>query len=318
MVECVTIGETCAVFAARQVGRLRYARDFVMRVGGAESTVAVAVARLGHTSGWISALGDDEFGQKVMSLMRGEGVDVSTVRLEEGMPTGVFVRERLPGGKARHFYYRSGSAFSALGPEDLDSGYIASARILHLTGITPALSDSCREMTLEAVRIAKDNGLTVTFDPNIRLRLWSAEEARKKLEPIMVQADFVLPSLEDVRALYGQGLTARDAGAILKQLGCGTVVLKCGEQGAFLFEDGDAPEYYPCDAVASPADLMGAGDAFVGGFIAGLLDDMDCRAAVRIGNRVAEYSVQLPGNIESLPTKEDLNGVAGRRTNVFR
>ena len=134
----------------------------------------------------------------------------------------------------------------------------------------------------------------------------------------MVQADYVLPSLEDARALYGSGLSPMEAGAKLKRLGCAAVVIKAGEQGAFLWREGDAPTHVPCKLQPSPMDVMGAGDAFVGGFITGLLDDLDCLAAVTLGNQVAGHSVQLPGNIESLPTRAELNGSSGWTNHVFR
>ena len=158
MPDFVTIGETCAVMAAKSIGRMRYSRDYELRPGGAEGTVAVGVNRLGHSAGWISRLGDDELGYYIRSFIQGEGVDVSTVQMVSGKQTGLFVRERLPLGEARHFYYRSGSAFSEMSPEALSEDYISSAKILHLTGITPSLSETCLRATEAAVAIAKCPG----------------------------------------------------------------------------------------------------------------------------------------------------------------
>lgn len=133
----------------------------------------------------------------------------------------------------------------------------------------------------------------------------------------MVQADYLLPSLEDIHTLYGHELTAVEAGLLLKRLGCRSVIMKAGKQGAYLC-NGESPSHIPCTHDAPPVDLMGAGDAFVGGFIAGLLEDMDCQAAARLGNQVAGYSVRLPGNIESLPNQHEVRGFADPRHHVFR
>ena len=118
MPEFITMGETCAVIVAKSIGRMRYSKEYELRPGGAEGTVAVGVKRLGHSSGWISLLGDDELGYYIRSLIQGEGVDVSTVQMVSGKQTGLFVRERLPLGEARHFYYRKGSAFSEIMPRN--------------------------------------------------------------------------------------------------------------------------------------------------------------------------------------------------------
>lgn len=304
MPELITIGETCAVIVAREIGRMRYCRDFSLRPGGAEATVAVGVKRLGHSSAWVSALGQDEMGYYILSLLGGEGVDVSRVCLIPDKPTGIFLRERLPGGDARHFYYRSGSAFGAFTPAQLDEAFIASGRILHLTGITPALSASCAETSLAAVHMAKKAGVTVSFDPNMRLNLWTAEEARPVLEELMREADLLLPGLDDMRMLYGN-VSAEDAICILRDLGCASIILKCGEKDTLILENGKLTSL-PVKQVERPVDLMGAGDAFAAGFLSGRLDGLSLTEAARYGTAVANLAIQMPGNIESLPTPAEL------------
>lgn len=300
MPSLVTFGETSAVFVTRDIGRMRYCHEFGLRPGGAEATVAVGVQRLGFQSGWISALGDDELGHYLRGLIAGEGVDVSHVTMAPDRQTAVFLRERLPGGKARHFYYRQGSAFSGYTPEMLDESYIASAKIAHLTGINPALSENCNAASWRLIEIAKEHGVLTTFDPNVRLSLWSREVARRSLEPYFAAADIAFPGLEDMQMLYGR-MNAVEALQRLSELGCNRFVLKAGE-GEVIVSDRGEQTVLPVEKVQSPADLMGAGDAFAAGCIAGLLRGLDLVRAAQLGITVASLAIQMPGNIEAMPT----------------
>ncbi|MBL8385926.1 MAG: sugar kinase [Burkholderiales bacterium] len=300
MPSVITLGETSVVFVARDLGRMRYCRDFTIRPGGAEATVAVGVSRLGFDAAWMSALGDDEPGHYLRSLIAGEGVDVSRVAMVRDQQTAIFLRERLPGGDARHFYYRKGSAFSHFEPSMLDEEFIASARFLHLTGITPALSDSCDATCWRALEVARAHGTKVTFDPNVRLSLWSREEARQRLQRYLTAADYVFPGMEDMRMMFG-AIDRSEALKIMIDLGCRRFALKDGKQDVLVHEDGLTVSL-PVHHVEHPADLMGAGDAFAAGCLAGLLRGLPLTEAARVGNAVAEFAIQLPGNIESMPT----------------
>ena len=304
MPDLVTLGETCVALVAKSRGPLRYATEFERRPGGAESTVAAGVARLGHGAGWMSRLGRDEFGAYVLGLMRSEGVDTATVRVDPHTRTGVFFRDNRADGRSTVIYYRKHSAFAGFGPDDLDENYIASARILHLTGITPGLSPSCRAATLRAVEIARANGVAVVFDPNYRAAVWPPEEARPCIEDLMLRSDHVLAGREDLVKLTG--LTEERAQLdYLHALGLPSVVLKLGARGAVL-SCADGTERVEGYGAEPAVDRFGAGDAFAAGYICGLLDGRDRRGAVALGNAVAGWSVRLPGNIESLPDRNDL------------
>jgi len=306
MPDLVTIGEASAVFAAKKIGRMRYSSEFELKPGGAEATVAVGVVRLGHSAGWVSKLGDDELGHYILSLVKGEGVDVSQVSLSKEFQTAVFLRERLPKGAARHFYYRKDSAFSNLHPEELDEEYVKSARIIHLSGITPAVSPNCKQVVLRMIEIARLNKIPIVFDPNMRKKLWPAEEARAFFEQIYPQVDYVLPGIEDIEGLYGSGKQDLEVVDMLLDLGCRRVVLKCGAHGAIVGEPGKEPQWIEHEPIEAPEDLMGAGDAFAAGFIAGVLEGLDLAASCRQGNEVARMAIQLPGNIEAMPTRFEL------------
>src|ERR687893_71174 len=163
--EVTTAGETMLLGTPTQPGRLRHAPSLELKIGGAESNLAIALSRLGISAGWVSCLGDDEPGQLVLDRIRGEGVDVSQARSLEEYPTGLYLRERLATG-GQVYYYRWGSAASTMGPDAFDPGYLEGARFLHLTGITPALSADCRAFTLWAAHEARESGTHVSFDVN--------------------------------------------------------------------------------------------------------------------------------------------------------
>ncbi|MBL3644434.1 sugar kinase [Bacillus sp. RHFB] len=177
--DVVTIGETMTVFTPNEEGTLRHARSFSMKFAGAESNVAIGLSRLGHSSRWISRLGEDEFGDAMQSFIRGEGVDVSYVTRDPDAPTGVFFKEFRRLNDTRVCYYRKDSAASKMTAELLTDFAIQDAAYLHITGITPALGNSCQSLLYKAIRIAIENGTKIVFDPNIRLKIWGDEtEAR--------------------------------------------------------------------------------------------------------------------------------------------
>ena len=197
MLDVVTLGETMILLVPKQVGQLRYAHQFDKYIAGAESNTAVGLSRVGHQVGWISRVGDDEFGHSILTFLRGEKVDVSQVALDKEVPTGVFFKERRRTGSTRVFYYRAGSAASRMRPADLKADYIRQAKILHVTGITPALSESGKQTLHAAIDIANGAGIPVAFDPNVRFKLWSAESAKKAFVDILPKVQIVLTSLEE-------------------------------------------------------------------------------------------------------------------------
>jgi 2-dehydro-3-deoxygluconokinase len=307
--DVVTFGETMVLFTPQSSGPLRFVDRFGKTIAGAESNVAIALARLGHQVRWISRLGDDEFGWYVRNAIRGEGVDTSHVVFDPEAPTAVFFKERQAGQESKVYYYRKGSAASRMTPDDLVEDCFAGARFLHLTGITPALSDSCRETAEHAIRLARKHGLKVTFDPNIRLKLWSKERAREVLNSLAAQADIVLPGLEEGEILTGETTPEGIAAGFLRQ-GVSTVVVKLGESGAFYATAAGEQEYVAGFPVKQVVDPIGAGDGFAAGFLSGLIRGWSCRDAVRLGNRVGACAVTVPGDIEGYPywSQLDPNG----------
>ncbi|HET7626788.1 MAG TPA: sugar kinase [Bacillales bacterium] len=300
----VTMGETMVLLSAESTGFMRYADRFTAKVAGAESNVAIGLARLGHRTGWISKLGNDEFGKKILTFIRGEGVDVSEVTFDPDAATGLYFKEQISEEEMRVQYYRAGSAASRLTPDDVNESYVAQADFLHLSGITPALSASCYETMLHAIRAAKQHGVKVVFDPNLRRKLWSEEEARNALLDLSGRADIVLPGLDEGDFLFG----SREPETLARrfhELGAATVVVKLGEQGAYYSAD---QESGTVDAFKVPrvVDPVGAGDGFAAGLLSGLLDQLPLAKAVRRGAAVGAIVTMVHGDVEGLPDKERL------------
>lgn len=316
MPEVITLGETMVLFSPNQSGPLRYVHNYQKRIAGAESNVAIGIARLGHSSGWISKVGEDEFGKYLLREIQAEGVDVSRVKKTKEGPTGVMFKEMAEARETKVYYYRKGSAASLMTPADLDPEYIASAKILHLTGITPALSQNCLDTVIEAIRIARESGVMVSFDPNIRLKLWSKEKARKVMRDILPLVDLAFPGIDEAEIIFGQ--TSIDC--ILdsfRNLGIKLIVLKNGSKGCYM---ANATETIPVNAfsVNKVVDPIGAGDAFAAGFLTGMLEKKSLLESAKLANAMGAFAVTTSGDIEGLPERDELEAFISNRVDVFR
>ncbi|WP_199619979.1 sugar kinase [Paenibacillus alkalitolerans] len=302
--EIVTFGETMALLTPQGSKGIEYSETLTKGFGGAESNVAIGLSRLGAAAGWFSRLGDDPFGRYIRKTLQGEGVDVSRAALIEGETTGLMMRE-LEHGKTSVYYMRKGSAASRMSAADIDEDYIAGAKLLHITGITPALSESCREAAEAAVRIAKKHGVKVSFDPNLRLKLWTAEEARSVLLPLASQADYFLPGYDELLLLYATDNDEEILGKV-KQLQCVTVIKSWGERTVVVQADDVAyVPWFPADAI----DPVGAGDAFAAAFLAGIARGLPPVEAALRGNAAGSLAVRTPGDWEGYPNERQLQRV---------
>ncbi|GAA0286213.1 2-dehydro-3-deoxygluconokinase [Gracilibacillus halotolerans] len=304
MKDVVTLGETMVVFTPQTSPMLRYAETFIKNIGGAETNVAIGLSRLGHQVGWISRLGNDEFGRFIHHSVQGEGVDVSHVTFDSHSPTGLYFKEIRNQNDIRVHYYRKNSAASQLSVEDIDVSYIDSAKILHVTGITPALSDSAYEAVIYAMKIAKEHHVKIVFDPNLRRKLWSEDRARSVLKEMVSLSDIVLPGMDEATFLYGEQSKEMVAEAFLEE-GAELVIMKLGKEGAYVHSEEEQflVEGFPVDQMIDP---VGAGDGFAAGFISGLLDDLSLYEAVTRANAIGSMQVQIRGDYEGLPNREEL------------
>ena len=298
MPQLITIGETMAAFTPDSVGALRYVQNFGIRTAGAESNVAVGLAKLGLEAAWVSRLGTDEFGWYIRNQLRAEGVDCSGVKFDPIHRTGVMFKQ-TSSGETSVFYYRADSAASHLEPEDLDEAMLRGCRILHLSGLTPVLSESCRRTVEAAIEMAKRNGVKISFDPNIRRKLWRGQDYAPLIRELTLQSEIVLLGLDEADALFG----LRDPDAIFDLLfrdGCAQyVAIKDGGNGAWVADKTTREKLppYPC----KPIEPIGAGDGFNAGFLAGILQGRDVVTAGRMGAICGALATQTPGDVEGYP-----------------
>jgi 2-dehydro-3-deoxygluconokinase len=302
--DVLSFGETMVLLNPGATGPLRYADRFAKRIGGAESNVAIGLARLGHDAAWASRLGDDPHGRYVRDTIRGEGV-ATHVTLDPEAPTGIMFKERREVGESRVFYYRHDSAASRMSPEDLPAAALADADYLHLTGITPALSERCRELCFEAADRAREAGTRVSFDPNLRFKLWDEPAMRETLLPLAERADVVVPGIEEGEVLLGTDDPAEIA-AGFRERGAEEVVVTLGAEGAYVAAEG-VDERVPGVTVERVVDAVGAGDGFVAGYLSGRLDGLDPATAADRANVAGALATTVSGDIEGLPTRADLD-----------
>ncbi|WP_427006093.1 sugar kinase [Pseudarthrobacter sp. H2] len=330
-VDLLTFGE--AMVSLRSAGPLSAGGSLAMHVAGAESNVAVGVARLGHRVAWAGVVGDDPHGQYILRQLRSEGIGVQH-RIDAARNTGAMFLEQRTADVTRAFYYRAGSAGSTLGRDDVErafgavAGAGAGVRILHLTGITAALSPESRRAVEYAAERAAGEGMVVSLDVNYRGKLWSRDEARAVLTPLARHASILIASDDELGLVAtapdapadsdsdagsdageagGPGNSGADEAAIAAQLlDCGVreVVVKRGAAGAGVHTaDGrwEAPAF-PVTSV----DTVGAGDAFTAGYLSALLDGEDVAGRLQRGILAGAFAVSTAGDWEGLPRSEEL------------
>ncbi|SDC16713.1 2-dehydro-3-deoxygluconokinase [Paenibacillus sp. UNCCL117] len=285
-------------------GPLRYVAEFERRVGGAELNLAIGCARLGLRTAWISRLGDDEFGRFVYNFARGEGIDVSNVKLMEGYATSVNFKEIREDGAGRTFYYRMNSPTLTLNAEDLPADDIKKSRILHITGVFSAIRQNDMSVIHKAIEIAKANNVLVAFDPNIRFKLWSKEEAKHCLTHLLPYVDIMLTGEEEAEFLLG----VRDLDKMISKFteyGIGCVAIKQGSQGSVGYYEGRKVSK-PAIKVSTVADTVGAGDGFDAGFLHGIINGWPLEKTLTFANLVGSMVVSVAGDNEGLPYYEEV------------
>ncbi|MFN6956326.1 MAG: sugar kinase [Acetobacteraceae bacterium] len=274
--------------------------------GGDTSNAAIAAARQGASVGYVGAIGTDGPGESFLALWAREGVDASTVLRNPAAPTGIYLVTH--DSRGHHFtFYRTGSAAARYRPEDVPEAAIRAARILHLSGISQAISETACDAAFRAIAIAREAGVRISYDTNLRLRLWPAVRAAAVIHAAIAMADIALPSLEDATALTG--LTEPDAVADFYLRLCPLVVLKCGAAGC-LVATREARARIPGHRVAT-VDATGAGDAFAGAFLARTLAGDAPEEAARYANAAAALATTGYGAVAPIPRAEAVRGLLG-------
>ncbi|MEH7546033.1 MULTISPECIES: sugar kinase [Bacillaceae] len=303
--DVVTFGEAMTMFIANQPGALHEVSQFTRELAGAETNVAIGLARLGLSAGWASKLGNDAFGRFVLDRLKNENVNIDHVWFDDEYPTGFQLKSKVLEGDPEVQYFRKGSAASHLNIADFKEEYFLAAKHMHMTGIPLAISEEAREFANHALAFMKKNGRTVSFDTNLRPSLWSSqEEMVKHINEAAFQADYVLPGIAEGEILTGFN-DPRDIASFYLDKGVKLVVIKLGGAGAFYkttSEEGTVPGF----KVKKIIDTVGAGDGFAVGVISGLLDGLNIKEAVIRGNAIGSLAVQAPGDNDGYPTKDKL------------
>ena len=324
----VTLGETMGLLSNVQPGPLAHASTMQLGVGGSESNVAIGLSRLGVDAIWFGRVGDDSVGRLVAREIRAEGVD-ARVTIDDAAATGLMIKERRTSTSQSVTYYRAGSAGSRLSADDLDEPAIAAADVLHVTGITAALSESAARAVRRAADVARDAGTLVSFDVNYRQALWSTDDAATFCRDFVAVCDVVFAGEDEAAMLLGLAYAASahadaDAPAAavaaalargLAELGPRQAVVKCGAAGAVAVVEGQLLTQQAVPIVAH--DTVGAGDAFVAGYLAELAAGNDAPTRLQTATTVGAFVCLAAGDWEGLPRRSEL-GLLHAREAVTR
>lgn len=305
----VSIGEPLIEFNRPKEGD---GRTWLQGFGGDSQNVAIAATRQGATAGYITSLGQDWMGDAFIELWQSEGLDASRVSRHPTAPTGVSFVTHGPAGH-KFDYLRKNSAASLMTPEALPTKYIAGARMFHLSAIGQAISESARKTCDAAISAARAAGVRISYDTNLRLRLWDLDMARATIDATAARCDILLPSLDDSQQLTGQN----EPDAIVDyylELGAPMVALKMSADGCMIATSKERFRV-PGHRVEA-VDATGAGDTFDGSFLARLLAGDDLEAAARYANVAAALSTTGYGAVTPIPRAAEVRAELARAGNA--
>ncbi|WXG44134.1 MAG: sugar kinase [Promethearchaeati archaeon SRVP18_Atabeyarchaeia-1] len=299
--DIVALGECMIEFFCN--GSISEARTFEASAAGDTLNTIVAASRLGSRCGFITKVGGDAFGDFLINRWKSENIDTSHAAVRTDGFNGIYFISLQPNGQREFIYYRKGSAASTITPQDLDPAYIGSAKILHTSGISQAISETSLATVEEAIHIARKRNVKVSFDPNYRPKLWSKENALKAYEAILPQVDIAFPD-----ETYGALINEAKPREILKYFAkfeIPIIALKLGEKGTFV--QGLEKEAKSCGVLnVGVKDTTGAGDAFNGGFLHAVCEGLSLEDAAILGTITAGLKVTGRGAVGSLPHRGDV------------
>jgi 2-dehydro-3-deoxygluconokinase len=294
--DVVCLGESMAMIAPAEPAPLRIAEAFTIRAAGAESNVAMYLCALGHGVAWAGRVGDDPLGERLLDEFGSAGVDLSLVERDLQAPTGVYFKDPGTAG-TRVYYYRSGSAAARMTSEVIGRIAALRPRILHVSGIVPALSDSCAAVTRALVQDRLLGDTVISFDVNFRPALWRREDARDVLRTFAQAADIVFVGIDEAAELWGLHAAADVRGLLDRPV---SLLVKNGA--------GEAVEYGAHGVTAVRAlkvtavEPIGAGDAFAAGWLSGYLRDLTAVQRLRLGHVLAATAMQSMADFDSVPS----------------
>lgn len=308
MIDVILVGEAMGLFAANESGPLLKSKNYSRGVAGAEINVGIGLSRLNFEVSLLTKLGVDPFGDYIHNYLIEEKIDTRYVTSVENYNTGLMLKNKVNTGDPQIHYYREGSAFSTLAIEDIENKInFKNIRLLHVTGIPPALNKKTRSTIQYLMITAKKAGTFITFDPNLRPELWEDETTMiQTLNELAKYANIILPGIEEGKILTGKG-TNQEIADFYLNMGVDSVVIKNGKEGAFIKEKNKDSEHISGFKVDNIVDTVGAGDGFAVGIISGYLDNLSLSDSAKRANAIGAIQVQNQSDNEGLPNRKELN-----------
>ncbi len=310
----ILVGEPMGLLIAQSEGNLDSVSGYDLAVAGAEFNVAVGTARLDHRVTYMTKLGNDPFGKRIVSVLNQNKIGNEFVMFAKDKSTGFMLKGRTSIGDPDIFYFRKNSAASTLTEDDVDKIDLEKYSHIHLTGILPALSEDTRKATFHLMEKAKAKGLFISFDPNLRPQLWESEEQMKTtINKLASYADLVLPGQAEGKILMGSD----DEKVINKfylENGASICVTKCGSKGAYVSTKDNENYMVNGYKVEKVVDTVGAGDGFATGVVTGLMEGLPLKDAVKRATAIGAIQVMSRGDNEGLPTRAQLNAFMSNET----
>lgn len=299
----VTFGEPLVMFYANEQGDLSAVDKWSKSLAGAETNVAIGLSRLGHKTGLVTKLGEDSFAKYIFGKLKDESVDVSRVTFTPDFHTGMYLKEKVSRGNPAIEYYRKISAATTMSVNEIDAEYYLSSRLLHMTTIFPALSNSCLDYAKYIVTLMKGANKIISYDPNLRKSLWNHNEMIKTVNEFARYADYFFPGREEGQILSGYS-DLEDIAKFYLDKGVKTVVVTEAD-GAY-YHSSDGQKGFVPGFDVEVVDTVGAGDAFVVGFISAVLEGKNNHEAVVRGNAIGARNIMFSGDNDGLPNKKEL------------
>ena len=299
------VGEPMGLFIAKSEGAFEDVDEYSVATCGAELNVAIGLTRLGHRASYLTKLGPDPFGKRIVKQMKREGIATDDILYDDTLRTGFMLKGSTSVGDPAIYYFRAGSAASTLSPTDVEGLDFSKFRAIHMTGITPALSDSTRDLCRFLAAKAHEEGIFLSFDPNLRPQLWPSQEVMARyINEFAAQCDLFLPGIAEGKILAGLEDPVAIA-AHYRELGAGAVVVKVGGEGAY-FDADEEKGLVPGFHVSHVVDTVGAGDGFAAGVLSARMEDLSWYDSVRRGNAIGAIQIMSVGDNDGLPTREEL------------
>jgi len=306
MSKILTVGEPMALFVAEQEGELKDVEKFSRFVAGAEVNFSIGMVRLQHEVTYITRLGDDPFGKQIEEFFQRNSIDTSYVAYNAQYFTGMQWKQKVISGDPEVFSLRRNSAASHMDLSTIAELNWDGFDHIHLTGIPPALSKGCREVVYELIKQAKEKGVQISYDPNLRPGLWEDKaEMARVVNDLACLADIVIPGISEGKLLTGKE-TVQEIADAYHAAGVKTVVIKLGADGAYTSSEGQQ-FCTPGFKVPKVVDTVGAGDGFAVGLVSGLLEGLSMQEAVRRATAIGALAVMSPGDNDGLPDREGLS-----------